>query len=620
MKVLVPLLLLIAQIAFATPYYANPDLKLIDKVSEVNKEWLTKDWDNPILSEQLVFHSDEAVIQTHLFLVEQYLRSHTPADLTSVQMTKRGAVLDILKSYAGRGLFPKNTHHDHRQPYFIDEFGTACAVGYLIIETGHEDLAQRVSKEMNYVYIREIPYPELLDWAKEYGFTVDELAWIQPAYSTPATYPYTSTGTGINGTVNTMQVDPVAEILYVGGSFQTSAPVSENLIAFDGDNWSTIGNPNGEVLNIEIVNGAVVVMGSFDQIDGISTGPIAMWDGQSWSAMGTGLVGSVRDIDPYNYSWFAAGEFTGWGQTVYLAKRPPNQGWSAAPWSFDGPIETLALFNDELLIGGYFKKVDGNDIPHLAFSDGATVYSDTAVAQPVKVLYTGGGKLYVGTDQVYEETYPDWTPAFFEAHKSQSTGKWTFETPFYGFYQSDTAQPFYVSDINTTPDGLSINGSFRCAYMYGRSGMNATMHLNQPLFGATSYALAWEMNGAVNAVAQFDGRYFVGGEFDSINGSDIPALASTSNDLVVTGIEPDPALSSYQLRTLTDGYIFVHTGSDFTPTKPAKVFNINGQMVDAIKPSDGQFAWTTASVPSGMYLVKLPLSDDRFAVQKVVVK
>ncbi len=55
-------------------------------------------------------------------------------------------------------------------------------MGHLIIKTGHEALAKKIEKENNYAYIEDMNYPELLAWADEFGFEIEELKWIQPSY------------------------------------------------------------------------------------------------------------------------------------------------------------------------------------------------------------------------------------------------------------------------------------------------------------------------------------------------------------------------------------------------------------------------------------------------------
>lgn len=132
------------------------------------------------------------LIKLHLSLVEVELRKNTPSNLSAIQKQNRIKCLDILHKYWNNGIFPKNTFHRQRTPYFIDIYGTYCAVGYLIKETGFDKVAQKIHQENNYGYIKDlkIVYKEIDTWASEYGFTTDELAWIQPSYNNNY-YPYT---------------------------------------------------------------------------------------------------------------------------------------------------------------------------------------------------------------------------------------------------------------------------------------------------------------------------------------------------------------------------------------------------------------------------------------------
>ena len=81
--------------------------------------------------------------------------------------------------------------------YFIDDFGVHCAVGYLIEQSGNGDLALEISEKFNYNYIEDIPSSKMLDWAEKFGFTVDELKWIQPGY--PPVQTLNQLGNGTNG-------------------------------------------------------------------------------------------------------------------------------------------------------------------------------------------------------------------------------------------------------------------------------------------------------------------------------------------------------------------------------------------------------------------------------------
>ena len=157
---------------------------VLQQLENLNEFWKNKDLDYPILWEKIRLKDDVSLIQMHLTLVEKTLRGKNVSYLTPEQKLNRGKCLDILKSYSAKGIFPKNLYHTKRTPYFIDKFGTACAVGELIIKTGYGNLASEISAENNNGYIQElnIKYAEISQWANLYGFTTDELAWIQPCY------------------------------------------------------------------------------------------------------------------------------------------------------------------------------------------------------------------------------------------------------------------------------------------------------------------------------------------------------------------------------------------------------------------------------------------------------
>jgi len=169
----------------AVTAWAGETPTLYEQLCGINKEWQTKDCKAPLYGTTPNFESDEDLIQTHLKLVEQTLRQKDVSHLTKEARKMRFENLDVLKRYWQRGLFPKNLYHDKRTPYFIDDYGTACAVGFLVIESGHEAFASTIHQENNYAYIAEVnqQFPMLKQWANTNGFTVDELAWIQPTYS-----------------------------------------------------------------------------------------------------------------------------------------------------------------------------------------------------------------------------------------------------------------------------------------------------------------------------------------------------------------------------------------------------------------------------------------------------
>lgn len=124
------------------------------------------------------------LIAAHLRLVLRCLKNNTPICFSKGQLKNRAHCLSILEQYIQNGVFPKNLHHATRTPYFIDDAGNACAVGYLMLRTGQDSIVRVINQRSNYAYIKELASntPQLVDWANAKGFTVEELAWIQPGY------------------------------------------------------------------------------------------------------------------------------------------------------------------------------------------------------------------------------------------------------------------------------------------------------------------------------------------------------------------------------------------------------------------------------------------------------
>ncbi|MCB9797137.1 MAG: hypothetical protein H6741_31000 [Alphaproteobacteria bacterium] len=138
-------------------------------------------------------------VAEHLARVEARLRASPPAALEPAQRERREWALDVLQVYREAGRFPHNhvspegrtrpapvlggyPDAPRRTPVFIDPHGTRCAVGELLWRSGHEALALEVARRQGLAYVSEIEAPGLAAWAAEYGFTVEELAAIQPAY------------------------------------------------------------------------------------------------------------------------------------------------------------------------------------------------------------------------------------------------------------------------------------------------------------------------------------------------------------------------------------------------------------------------------------------------------
>lgn len=121
-------------------------------------------------------------LRTHLAYVEGLLRARDVGHLSAEQRERRSALLDRLRDYWHRGVFPSNDYRPGRTPVFIDGEGRLCAVGHLIATSAGREVARRINERFQLALIREMEAPAVERWAERHGFTLRELEMIQPMY------------------------------------------------------------------------------------------------------------------------------------------------------------------------------------------------------------------------------------------------------------------------------------------------------------------------------------------------------------------------------------------------------------------------------------------------------
>ncbi len=188
---------------------------------------------------------------------------------------------------------------------------------------------------------------------------------------------------GVDGIVYAIVRGP-SNVLYVGGSFPTAGGVFANNVArWDGQRWSALGSgTNGPVRAFAFdSSGNVYVAGEFTSAGGVPARHVAKWNGNAWSALGSGMSGGqitrVLALAVDNAGVLhAAGDFTSAGGVPanMIAK------WTGSQWA---PLGTglnnfaYALLKDasgNLVVGGAFSQAGGLSAPNVARWNG-TVWS-----------------------------------------------------------------------------------------------------------------------------------------------------------------------------------------------------------------------------------------------------
>jgi hypothetical protein len=127
------------------------------------------------------FLTEQERIRTHLLYAEKLLRASSNAPLSA--RSRRNELLDHLHDYAVAGVFPSNRDHVGRKPCFIDDGGNICAVGYLVEKTAGREAAESINEQHQYDELLDMHDAALNAWAASTGFSLEELAMIQPTYN-----------------------------------------------------------------------------------------------------------------------------------------------------------------------------------------------------------------------------------------------------------------------------------------------------------------------------------------------------------------------------------------------------------------------------------------------------
>jgi hypothetical protein len=212
----------------------------------------------------------------------------------------------------------------------------------------------------------------------------------------------------MNGLVFALAADADGHV-YAAGRFSTAGGVPASRIAmWDGATWSALGSgiTGFELDSVDALalddNGVLYAGGDFSVAGGTAASGIAMWDGTTWSALDSGMDGRVRALAVDGSGiLYAAGSFSSAGGVAAAN----IAAWDGTNWSALGPgiggSAVLAVTADEagyVYVGGDFSTAGGGPAINLAVWDGASwsaLGSGTNFA--VSALAMGrNGNLHVG--------------------------------------------------------------------------------------------------------------------------------------------------------------------------------------------------------------------------------
>jgi len=179
-------------------------------------------------------------------------------------------------------------------------------------------------------------------------------------------------------------------LLIIGGVLTSAGGVAVNNIAsWNGEAWSAMGSgvnasPRAMLTWDDGTGPALYVGGDFTTAGGIPAAGIARWDGFAWSTLGSGMNATVWALkifdDGSGPALFAAGKFsTAGGQPAAGIARWDGQQWSALGEGLSGiglGFMDLELYDDgtgpALYVGGRFTTAGGQPANNIAKWDGSS--------------------------------------------------------------------------------------------------------------------------------------------------------------------------------------------------------------------------------------------------------
>ncbi|MEM9886791.1 MAG: PQQ-dependent sugar dehydrogenase [Bacteroidota bacterium] len=185
-----------------------------------------------------------------------------------------------------------------------------------------------------------------------------------------------------NGTIHAMEKDANNQ-LYIAGNFsEVNGWSANNIAVWNGTTWSTLGSgSNGSINTLAFDgNGGLYAGGAFTEIGGIAASNIAKWDGNTWQALGTGTSGPVAALKiDGNDKLYVGGTFESAGGITSNNIAYWDGTWSAmidAVNAIAGTTNEIRSIevdeNDVVYVGGNFASAGGNSASRIATWNGNT--------------------------------------------------------------------------------------------------------------------------------------------------------------------------------------------------------------------------------------------------------
>lgn len=327
--------------------------------------------------------------------------------------------------------------------------------------------------------------------------------------------------------------------------------------------WSPVGGGvNRPLETIGNYNGNLIAGGyTFNSAGGVSVSNIAQWNGSSWSPLGSGIsIDTAHSATPYisslveyNGELYAAGWFdTAGGVPVHNIAKWNGSSWSAVGSGIHGSVWTLAVYNGALYAGGTIDTAGGVSVHNIAKWDGAQWADVDSGVGPfsgvIACLVVYDGRLYAGG-------------TFRSAGSVQANNIAVW---------NDTTWSALGSGLGTsyrgTIESIALYQGFLYATVFDGTDSIATWDGSSwTIFAGANHP---SNNVGIDVLSVFDNILIAGGAFDTIGGIASKGLAQWNGTIwsdfggATSGFHVD-ALNTYNGHLYAGGY-FIYAGSTYT--------------------------------------------------------
>lgn len=556
----------------------------------------------------------DALVRLHLEWTEKLLRSEAPEGLSAAQQARRAELLDALNGYMRAGRYPQNTRYSWRTPIFIDDNDVFCAVGFLMKTTGEEAFCRNVRETNNLVYVREIESPAFFEWAETNGFSVPELALIQPAYAPQEVW---AAPAGVKaGRVTAVTATPGSPFTYYAELSETGAQLS----VWNGGASQDLGLPwPGKINAIARFDEQIIAAGTFESEDGQFV--LAKLENETWTAVRPGMTtGEAYALEIWGDRLFVGGDFQYVediaAEQHLFAYTKENPQIFFGGMELNKPVRALQVYNDRLYAGGDFSKADGSPADHLVS------YDAEGRLEPVEgwegdlyALESFSGKLLAGG-------------ALFTAEGDTLSGLAAWD----GESWENLADPLTFGREAPEPgdaarvlfargDVVYVGGQFEVTVLgIGVYGKNlARLNYVEEQYWNLEGMMA-EADGPVLALAENHSSLYVGGTFTTVNQEETGGFVTT--ELTPTSRpKTDPRDLDFRLYPNPTSDVFTIALPEAVENARLVILDVSGRELLYRQLAEGaaEHAVSTAELAPGVYLCRVQSGDGVFVSQKFTI-